>query len=85
MPYSSIPDHASTIESDTFISSSHIQTHPISDTSDSIVGATFVDKLNDVADNLLNDALSPYFGKEELVDFLEPSPYYYLPPEKPSY
>lgn len=83
--YSSIPDHASTVESDTFTSSSHIQTHPISATSDSIVGATLVDKLNDVADKILLDKVfAPYLGKQELVDFFEP-PYYYLPPEKPSY
>lgn len=59
--------------------------HPISATSDSIVGATLVDKLNKAADKIVTNVLSPYFGKEKLVEFLEPSPYYYLPPENPSY
>lgn len=59
--------------------------HPKTATSDSIVGATFVDNLNKAADKVVHNVLSPYLGKQKLVDFLEPSPYYYLPPEKPSY
>lgn len=53
----------------------------ISHTSE-MVGATVVDKLNEKVDKIVNDFLSPYFGKQDLVDFFEPQ-YAYLPPQSP--
>lgn len=58
---------------------------PISHTTSDTVGATIVDKLNEKADKLVNIFLSPYLGKEDVVNYFEPQ-YHYLPPQQqPAY
>lgn len=59
-------------------------TLPIPHKSD-IVGETVVDKLNAKVDKIFDAFLSPYFGKEDVVDLFEPQ-YAYLPPaHEPNY
>lgn len=54
-------------------------------TDSNMVGATILDTLNDGLDQIMTKIISPYLGMEDTVDFLEPSPYYYLPTEYPTY
>lgn len=48
-----------------------------------MVGATLVDALNEGLDKLEIKFLTPYLGNEQLVDFLDPRQFYYLPPQQP--
>lgn len=50
-----------------------------------VVEVPIVDKFGFVVDKVLNKILfSPYFGQQDVVNFFEPNPYYYLPPAKHS-
>lgn len=59
-------------------------TLPISHKSD-IVGETVVDKLNAKVDIIFDAFLSPYLGKEDVVDLFEPQYAYLPPPQEPNF
>lgn len=59
-------------------------TLPISHKSDK-VGETVVDKLNAKVDKIFDAFLSPYLGKEDVVDLFEPQYAYLPPPHEPNF
>lgn len=81
-----IPNHSSIIETiPSALTSSALVTSTTPNKSDVVVGATLVDKINEGVDKIAQNVLSPYFGKKDLVDSIDPSPYFYLPPQPQSY